>query len=172
MHRNAVASVFGVVNQPTASGDAGRSANETIYSMLTSTWSRFLEVCTVGGFILGVVLLPVRDLQFAFAGAAVASLVLILLFEIRRTRDLQSYAESREQMLKKLRQRDLEIQEQAQMLETLQDPELVRIYRENEEARLRLQRESMENIMRSKQSQRDAISKVAESFTDSLRKQE
>jgi hypothetical protein len=81
--------------------------------MLTSTWSRFLEVCTVGGFILGVVLLPVRDLQFAFAGAAVASLVLILLFEIRRTRDLQSYAESREQMLKKLRQRDLEIQEQA-----------------------------------------------------------
>ncbi|WP_461509418.1 hypothetical protein [Rhodopirellula baltica] len=56
------------------------------------------------------------------------------------------------------------------MLETSQDPELTRIYREDEEARLRLQRESMENIMRSNQSQRDALSRVADSFTDSIRK--
>ncbi|GAB5517675.1 MAG: hypothetical protein Rhob2KO_54000 [Rhodopirellula baltica] len=150
--------------------DPGRSANEEFDSMLASTWSRFLEFCTVGGFVLGVVLIPIRDLKFAFAGAAVASLVLVLVFEIRRTRDQRRYTANHEQMIKDLRERDLKIQEQAKMLETSQDPELTRIYREDEEARLRLQRESMENIMRSNQSQRDALSRVADSFTDSIRK--
>jgi len=136
--------------------------------MLSAIWSRTLEICTVGSFALGLLFVQNREAKFAFGGAITASLVLVLLYEIRKTKDDQSHTQHTARLMQELRERDSHIKTQIESIACLEDPELARIYREDEEERLRLERESITNIMRSNQTQRDALDDVAKSFTDSI----
>jgi len=114
-------------------------------------WRKFVEVATVLSFISCVWLFPAPEAKWALGGAAAATLVCILLYEVLLTRKDRELFRLHQQATQVISEKDANITTLTAELERASDPELMAIYREDECERLRIRRDCMEQASRDAQ---------------------